>query len=342
MKLSECKWFIECGEAIQVCHLRRWKPKTGPDKKFLVSLLRNPRRIEYLRRCSLEVLTRLNGVAGDFQKQSTIAFLRRLISRTIRSCYGWSIGVKLTVRLKFDDRIKVVEVRKLLNDVVLKLDLPTYIGNAARNRNRIVWVKNPSAADLLHNQREYARSDVLTCSCTGLPYPRIGGHVQCRLQNLDNVHPLLCNANNIPKLPHPDKGRLLMKEVCEGFECWANFRGTLPTICRTDVDRCMTASVDAKMKCLDVRVVRDLKIRLNGLVLTPLDRNPGETLVLCPKVYYEAMLELFVRNPGYVVVDAQEALVKAGMKEDVTRLGLQSFVRWEKKGHFGEAYVMPK
>ncbi|GBG72827.1 hypothetical protein CBR_g12394 [Chara braunii] len=183
---------------------------------------------------------------------------------------------------------------------------------------------------------------MLTCTCAGFPYPRIGGHVQCRLQELDEVHPLLCNANNVPKLNHPDRGKLLMKEVLDGVKGWANFRGVPPTIGWENVTRCLTATLDTKLKCVEMNTVRELKQQLRGLVLTPLDRNPGETLVLCPKVYYEAMMELFVCSPGYAVLTESEHVLMTGMKADAKDMGLQRFVRWDNKGHFGEAYVMPK
>ncbi|GBG64043.1 hypothetical protein CBR_g40290 [Chara braunii] len=341
-KLSECKAVVELGTPVEVSQLRRWRPKAGPDKQFLTSLLRNPRRTDILNSCSLEVLVRLNGVAADFQKQSTTAYLRRLVSRSIKHTYGWNLNARMIVRLKFDDRIHLVEVWKLVNDVIGDLDLPLCMKYVAWNGVRIVWVKNPSVADLIHNQHEFSKADVLTCTCAGFPYPRMGGHVQCRLQELDEVHPLLCNANNAPKQNHPERAKLLMREVSDGVNDWSNFQG-VPLVIREDrVAKCLTAAPVLKSKCLEMDTVGDLKQRLPGLVLTPLDRNPGETLVLCPRVYYEAMLELFVRSPGYTVMSESEQVLMTRMKADAKELGLQRFVRWDNKGHFGEAYALPK
>ncbi|GBG67412.1 hypothetical protein CBR_g548 [Chara braunii] len=341
-KLRECKSWIEQGGTVEFRQLRRWKPKIGPDKKFMGFILRNPYRMGALKRCSLEVLIRLNGVAADFQKANTTSFLRRLISRTVKDVYGWSLNAKMIVRIKFDDRIKLVEVRKLLNDRIKELQIPVCMKNLARNKVRIVWVKNPSIVVLLHNQRSFAKAEVLTCTCTGLPYPRVGDHVQFRLQELEDVDPLIFNANNVPRHNHLNCGTLLRQELADGIQSWANFRGQTPFIGEGDATRCMTTTIDKKSRFIDVNTVQEIKVRMNGLVLTPLDRNAGETLVLCPKVYFEAMMNLFVSNSGYIVMSKEEVDVKLCMREEAKNEGLLPFVRWEKKGKFGEAYVMPK
>ncbi|GBG91428.1 hypothetical protein CBR_g52384 [Chara braunii] len=341
-KLYQCKQETENGAAIEFLQLRRWKPKITKDKAFLVSILRKKDRGEALRKCSLDALLRLAGAAQDFERASTTAYLRRLIGRAIKEVYGWSLNSKITVKLKFDDRIRIVEVRKLLNSKIEEMDIPVCLRNHARKGVRIVWEKNPSVANLLHNQRLFAHADVSTCSCAGLPYPRIGGHVRFRLSELEDIHPLACNANNIPKLSYSDRGRLLKQEIVAGLESWCNWRGSRPAISNNDLEGCLTGMPDVTTKFLDPRVVQQLKKRFEGLVLTPLDRNPGDTLVLCPKVYYEAMVELFVASAGYVVTAMHEDMVMELMKAELSEAGLMKLEHWDKSGKIGEAYVMPK
>ncbi|GBG71444.1 hypothetical protein CBR_g8863 [Chara braunii] len=339
--LRECKAWMEHEGTIEIRQLRRWKPKSGPDKKFMVSILRHPYPVGLLKTCSLDALIRMNGVAADFQKASTTAFLRRLISRAVKDAYGWSLNARLIARVKFDDRIKLVEVRTLLNDRIEELEIPICMRNLARSNIRIVWVKNPSITCLLHNQRAFTKVDVLTCACACLPYPRVGDHVRFRLQELDDVDPLIFNANNFPRHVDPNRVRVLCQELTNGISSWAKFRGPMPTISESDAVRCMPTSVE-RTRFIDVNTVKAVKARLNGLVLTPLDRNPGETLVLCPKVYFEAMMKLFVTSPGYVVSSMGDKEVKCRMRVDAKAEGLLPFVRWDKKGKFGEAYAMPK
>ncbi|GBG67298.1 hypothetical protein CBR_g437 [Chara braunii] len=281
-KLCACKRDMEKGVEMEILHLRRWKPKITKHKDFLISILRNKKRVESLHKCNLEVLLRLTGATQDFHKASTTAYLRRLIGG-VKENYGWSLNSKVTVKLKFDDRIWVVEVRKLLNDQLKMMECPALLRNHARKGVRIVWEKNPSVATLLHNQRVFSRAEVVTCSYAGFSYPRIGGHVRFRLSELEGIHPLLCNANNVPKLSHPDRGSLLRQEIMTGLEGWVNWRGPKPVIRRCDVEACLTGVPDATTKFLDMRAVHLLKKKLDELVMTPLDRNPGDRLVLCPK-----------------------------------------------------------
>ncbi|GBG82623.1 hypothetical protein CBR_g34993 [Chara braunii] len=342
VKLSACKQVFKEGGEVEVCYLRRWKSKIGADNIFLISLFRNPRKLKCLEQRSLEELMRLRNAAKDFQNKSTTAYLRRIIVRTIKNVFGWQVNSSLIVRLKFDDRIKLAEVRKVVNDKIEELDLPVCVKKEARSTVRTVWVKSPSVSNLLHNQRRYAKAEVQTCRCAGLPYPRIGDHVQFRLQELKGIHPMIVNANNIPKPDHQDRRRMLREEIGTTFEGWANNRGEKIVVQQSEVDRCLIGSRDEGTKYLTTRDVQRVKVQLDGLVLTPLDRNPGETLVMCPKLYYEGMMDMYVRNVGYIVEVRSEEAIKTQMKIDIKRQQLQRDVRWDAKGDFGDAYILPK
>ncbi|GBG71517.1 hypothetical protein CBR_g8934 [Chara braunii] len=108
-RLHNCKRLLEQGTDLEICQLRRWKPKIGPDKKFFVTILRNPGDLAKLPQCNLEALVRLMDAAKDFQRASTTAYLRRHIARAIKTRYWWSINSRIIVRLRYDDRIKVVQ-----------------------------------------------------------------------------------------------------------------------------------------------------------------------------------------------------------------------------------------
>ncbi|GBG87718.1 hypothetical protein CBR_g45872 [Chara braunii] len=133
-----------------------------------------------------------------------------------------------------------------------------------------------------------------------------------------------------------------LTEITAGLEGWVNWRGPIPVIERRDVETCLTGEPDVNTKFLDMREVHCLKVRLDGLVITPLDRNPGDTLVLCPKLYFEAMLELFISSTGYVVSDKQEEVVMNAIREELSEAGLMKLAQWDKKGKIGEAYAIPK
>ncbi|GBG81783.1 hypothetical protein CBR_g33961 [Chara braunii] len=332
---------LVAGGTCTVQYLRRWHPKGTRDERELTKILRNPTRIEEWKNKDAAELFRLYRGAKSFQKKLTRSYLRRLVSRTIKNATGWVMGAHVNVKLKYNDRVKVVEVRKLTNDKLLELDLPTCMMRRARSKLKIVWTSNPTVSDLLHNQKTFAHADVCTCTCAGLPYPRIGDHVRFRLQELGDIDPTLCNAKNVPRASLPNRSKLLQEEIEEAFGTWQNQGAKMIQISEHEAERCMMNNNNTDTRFLDVTTVMKLRERLDGLICTPLDRNTGETLVLCPLLYHEAMMTTFVCNTGNRIMDCDESTILAMMKADVGVHDLRGFVKMEKKGTLDRAYVQP-
>ncbi|GBG60112.1 hypothetical protein CBR_g3356 [Chara braunii] len=104
------------------------------------------------------------------------------------------------------------------------------------------------------------------------------------------------------------------------------------------------------MKCVDelkvdqvtdVEEVLALKRELRNLVLALLDRNPGDTLVMCPSVYFRAMRETFIENDGYVVSMTEEAVILSEM-EEFRGKKYGGMGKWKAEAELGSAYVLPK
>ncbi|GBG86310.1 hypothetical protein CBR_g41304 [Chara braunii] len=248
--LAKCKKNLEEGKLVNMGCLRRWHPKGNQDKKALVNMLRNPKRLGELKSFDVTVLFRY------FSEE-------------------FSQGI---------------------NEIL------------------------PEEG--------------------GLPYPRIGDHVRFRLQKLDDIHPLLCNANNVPQASSRKRSELLQQEIEQAFERWPNIGGGVVT--SKEVETCILKEPAEANKLLKMEDVNQLRQRLDGLVRTPLDRNTGETLVICPKLYHEAMMMMFVCNPGYRIVKEDEAAIIEQMAVDSKEVGLSDFGKLNKKGTFGAAYVQPK
>ncbi|GBG79248.1 hypothetical protein CBR_g29299 [Chara braunii] len=275
---------LESGSTMHVKYLRKWKPKSGPDKKTLVALLHNPRKIHQVSLANVDSMFRLYKAAKEFQQKSTRSYLRRLIGRTIKEKTGWVMGANLTVKVKYNDRVRLAEVRKFVNDKIEELKLP---------------------------------------EC--LPYLRIEEHVSCRLQEVNGVHLMVCNANNVPKARHPDREKLLCREIEVAFGTWKNGGGEVVHVAMEEARSCMISRDIEEDNYLDIEVVKQTKTRFEGLVLTPLDRNQGETFVMCLLVYYEAMMSSFVTNPGYKVVLRREEEVKQEVHMKFKDEGLAKF-----------------
>ncbi|GBG65916.1 hypothetical protein CBR_g54209 [Chara braunii] len=177
---------------------------------------------------------------------------------------------------------------------------------------------------------------------TRFPYPRVRGHVRCRLQELEGIPDLALNANNVPLARQQDRTSRLCSEIVDGFRQWVNAKGQVISCTASEVVRCMQPIALEERGYLDKGAVLDLKARLDGLVLTPLDRNPGVTLVICPALYYQGMFDLFIRNDGYVPIVGSESDVMAATRECLRKEGLLAFGKWDGKGHVGKAYALPK
>ncbi|GBG76470.1 hypothetical protein CBR_g22218 [Chara braunii] len=185
------------------------------------------------------------------------------------------------------------------------------------------------------------------CKEEGVPYdgmlfPRSDEHVRFRISELEGTHPLLHNARNVPKVVRSDRLVLLKHEIEDDFRNWQNWNGDLPCFSADNLQGCMTAVSNVSDSYLSSQIVCDLRVKLRGLVLSPLDRSPGETITMCPLLYYNAMMSTFVLNSGYRIMHVSDREILGEIKEDVERKGLAKFARWDKAGEFGSAYVLPK
>ncbi|GBG70045.1 hypothetical protein CBR_g4873 [Chara braunii] len=168
------------------------------------------------------------------------------------------------------------------------------------------------------------------------------GYVCFHLSTICNDQPLLRNAKNVPIQEVSNRIVSLQQEVELGFCKWANGRGKPVSVKRKELERCFAPRNGDGAKLLTMGEALQLKRDLEGLVCTHLDRNPGETLVLCLKVYFDAMMSTSVMNHGYIVVKDTEEQVLREMRDDMDAMGLKRMVRWDVKGQLRTAYVLPK
>ncbi|GBG86700.1 hypothetical protein CBR_g41763 [Chara braunii] len=90
--------------------------------------------------------------------------------------------------------------------------------------------------------------------------------------------------------------------------------------------------------------VRIWNARFQGLVLAPIDRNQGDTAVMCPILYRRGFGKTFAWNNNYETVGdlkSEPGLLKE-QKADFIKTGLQKVGGWKADGRLGTAYVIPK
>ncbi|GBG83933.1 hypothetical protein CBR_g37804 [Chara braunii] len=90
--------------------------------------------------------------------------------------------------------------------------------------------------------------------------------------------------------------------------------------------------------------VREWALKFKGLVLTSIDPNQGDTVVMCPMLYRHGFGKTFFWNANYErvgEVDAEGEIMKAN-KEDFLDKRLHTIGSWRPDGRFGTTYVIAK
>ncbi|GBG58967.1 hypothetical protein CBR_g24317 [Chara braunii] len=134
----------------------------------------------------------------------------------------------------------------------------------------------------------------------------------------------------------------LSKGMADGFSdlSWLGKNMGKVDFTREEIDVCMRKDVIGDSG--DADVIRRLHDDLRGLVCCPLDRNPGDTLVMCPAVYAEGMKTTFTGNEGYVTrKEFEEDIIE--LTHDAYKGGnFEQIAQWKKDGKLGRAYTLPK
>ncbi|GBG88944.1 hypothetical protein CBR_g48554 [Chara braunii] len=84
--------------------------------------------------------------------------------------------------------------------------------------------------------------------------------------------------------------------------------------------------------------------RFKGLVLTPIDRNQGDTVVMCPILYRHGFGKTFAWEANYEHIgglDLERDTVKK-IRDDFHTHRLDTIGKWRVDGRLGAAYVIPK
>ncbi|GBG74756.1 hypothetical protein CBR_g19269 [Chara braunii] len=195
---------------------------------------------------------------------------------------------------------------------------------------------------MIHNHRRYAADGVTRCTCAGKPFPKVEGHVHFRLSQWSRCPALAKNAKNVPGEDKRNVSERLKNEIATALNGvdWLGEQLGAVGVREEEVAACIegSRSVDDTGR----KQILRLKQELTGLVLCPLDRNPGETLVLCPSLYAKGMRTAFISNEGYEGCEKSEVEVLEESKDAYVSAGFQKLGKWKKDGRLGRAYALPK
>ncbi|GBG86690.1 hypothetical protein CBR_g41753 [Chara braunii] len=93
---------------------------------------------------------------------------------------------------------------------------------------------------------------------------------------------------------------------------------------------------------MDEGMVYAVKKQYKDLLVTQVDRNAGDLVMMCPSTYPYGLDKMFTWNTAYDEVSSGEMEILKELKRDFEALGLHKLVNWNSKGKIDSAYVLPK
>ncbi|GBG67699.1 hypothetical protein CBR_g827 [Chara braunii] len=151
------------------------------------------------------------------------------------------------------------------------------------------------------------------------------------------------NNRNIHALGHCNLVKRFKDEV---KMCMDQVGFSVPAVGNRDITGCFSLNGRGEDPCgafsCPIEEVLKWRDRVKGLVCSPVDHNPGDTLVCCPLLYRKGLDKLFLENTGFEEVRDDETSLLQRMKVEYKEQGLNSFAKWDKNGRLGQAYATPK
>ncbi|GBG92588.1 hypothetical protein CBR_g56101 [Chara braunii] len=337
-KLKESKSQLEKGAKVVLIKIVKEKTTTEKNRIFLRELLRRPKPMTCLTRRTTNKLIGLYRVAGLFMEKKTKTSLRRKIDIAIRRKIGVSIRKRIIVNLKYDALIKRSSMRKATEDLISNKIGDRAIATFVKTKIRLVWSTNKTFSELLHNQKKYATEVERICNCTGSNLPKVEGHVKTRFADLKDIPSFVRNAVNVTRSDGAVDIRTLEQAILAATK---HLRGPeIPVVLPKDTVRKEARRSPAWTE----NEVHNWRRMFEGFVLTPIDRNQGDTAVICPVLYRHAFGKVFLWNENYKAVGDPNSEVELLRKcrEDFTNLKLDRIGGWKPDGRLGTAYVIPK
>ncbi|GBG92890.1 hypothetical protein CBR_g57648 [Chara braunii] len=300
--------------------------------------VRKPRSTTSLSSLTTNKLIGLYRTAGLFVEKKTKTFLRLKIDNAVRRKMGVSIRKRIIVKLKYDTRIKKSSLRRATEEIIERKISDKSVATFVKTRIRLVWCRNKTVGELLHNQKIYAIETEHVCQCADRKLPKMEGHVMTRFVELESIPSFIKNSRKVTRSYKAIDLQTLKRAIMVATN---HLKGlTTPVTLLADAINQERRDNAAWTK----KEVNDWKMRFDRLVLAPIDSNQGDTTVICPILYRHAFGKTFLWNENYEAMGALEDEVELlwGCKEEFANLKLDRLGGWKPDGSLGITYVIPK
>ncbi|GBG91828.1 hypothetical protein CBR_g53719 [Chara braunii] len=331
MCLKDARKECQRGGHITFLKIHKTPTTTKRNKVTLRKMLKQPRAALSMARMTFSRLIGLYRTAGLFSKKSTRNKLKVKIDQAVRKKKGVSIQRKVTVKYPYYSRILKTEVRRITESVVEKRVKDEPVASFMKRKIRVVNTKNMTVADLIHNHRRFANTEQVVCGCA-----RFELLVLTRLTEVPDTPGFVANSKNVTR----DSQRTGLARVrIDVLEATSHQKGER---CEDlDVSRCMREPGVVEAAWTDGEV-RSWASRYDWLVCAPIDRNAGDTALICPLLYRHAFGKVFSWNTDYERIHDTEEEVLKKCKGDYQNEGLLQAGSWKANRKLGKAYVIPK
>lgn len=288
----------------------------------------------------------------------TASLLRRRIDAACVARFGFALSDRPFLKVPFAHKVNLPAVRSMLRHFLLHLGLAWQLVEWFIARAVVVPAKSATVKAMLCNHKrmnkECKHTSPPTCRCQGLPLPRAAsGHV-CT----PATHPAATlhfgaivgvNANSVLE-PDTDAvirtvqhgimqffntfvRRVLSHDVC--LVCvmtpdMAHYLAT--TVVRHDVDVHPSYTTEAAVSA---------RKALRGLVVAPMDRNPGVLHIMCPAEMHARMSSMFWQDEHYDWQHISEAELLRRQRLSYHAHGFSTYVPWQ-PGVAANANIIPK
>ncbi|GBG78179.1 hypothetical protein CBR_g26212 [Chara braunii] len=337
--IEECKQVMEKGGMFQVRAIRFMSSEIEDRKFVLRDVLRQRWTVRELYKKSFRELVALYRTATLFSEKKSRNQIKCILYRVVKGKYGSEIRRRPCVKVPFSPELKLGVIRRVAAQLIVRAMADPDVAKFVATRERVVVRRRLTVGSIIHNQWKCAENDVALCTCDGFHLPRSEGHVKLRVCDVKDVPEFMRNSKNVTS------GSVISPEVLEtcireGVNGWVSGRDT--DVPYGDISECYGRRSDMAEMAMTTNEVRMCFKRYSDLVAVPIDRNPGDTLLVCLVLYLQACKETFNWSQSFRVVHEPENQAIARIKTGFLGKGLSKVARWQTGGKIGQAYVLPK
>ncbi|GBG90296.1 hypothetical protein CBR_g50474 [Chara braunii] len=321
MLLGRAKQHLEKGGRFRVAAVVKTESARCRGKGYLRQLLEMPRKQAELKYFGVSKLVFLYRCAREFKTKATRRTLKEKIASVIRKTTGLNIRLKISVGVKYSHRLRK---RKIHDTVVLcvgKRKIHPVLKTVLQRRVRVVWKKNNTV-----------EQDQL---------PREEGHVLARVAQCSVIPPFLHNGKNVLQSDGGTRPSEVQQAIGRSLGAVMG-RGLYEVADLSDLQEIVSDRAEVRT-AVSEKQAKELAAKLSHLVVVPVDRNPGDLVVMCPSTYYHGLQMMFILNVAYQRESSMtEDEVLAQVKTEYKKLALDKVGAWNPAAKLVKAYVLPK